>query len=590
MLNFIPTVFSNKFSPGSPDCILSTKSAVNLQINAAFIKALIGSIIPTIFHGKQPVISYEGKNFSYWGAIDSQTRGPFGRGVAYEGSLLSPKTFEIGLFGENGELKEGFSYLRDEHRTAYIGLWRGSWSVNVETSNGEYVRGVVPRPQDMKTPAYSLPIPFSLITDKGLPLPTHGGEICGVSSDGIVCKGTFQPDGTFTGSLSLPDGSLFEEGVFSLKELPSGMISYRQISGIRKEIVNGIAFTMKLPVHGDQFEGHETFPNGGFKEGVFCYEDAPEGKGKIRKFLSGSFEISNGGVSLKGKMLNENTFEGRETFPNGAFRDGVFHVKNEPNGGLSAQQLSGTFELTTRNGSIYKGKILNEDTFEGQMISPNGSICEGIFSLNPSRANTGFFGLQISGTFKKIEKNGVVIEGEILGNDGNWKGSVTFPNGSFKNGVFCMKEKSLSAVLSIHLSGTLKMIFEDGSILEATLEGEGKGTGKIIRSDNSYIKGTVDVSKGDLDFIAKEEIIEYDGGVKLRIECDQMQNAILTYPNGDYKKGVFAGDLRKAIPSFTSGEVRETLPDGSILTGELDRKVFRGIKTKPDGTNEYVIA
>lgn len=504
MLNFIPTSFSNKFTPGSPDCIVSTEQAVKLQLNIAFIKACIGSIFPIIFSGPHPAKSFDGNNLSYRGAFNRQTGSLIGRGVAYEGSLPFPRKLLMGFFEKNGKLKEGYIYENENGRIAHVGYWKESLIVNIVTPKGEYVRGVFPKETATFFPTSEVNHSFtSQASNKGLPIPVLGGEIFGTSHDGIVFKGTFQPNGTFTGSMSFPDGGPFMEGVFSIQMLSdgSGRFSSRQISGTctyrRGERVNGSTLTLKISSEGDQcngqFEGRETFSDGSFREGLFAYQDAPGG---WFVHLSGPVEIKMEDGFFKGKMLDKNTLEGRETQSNGSFREGIFDFDLE----LGIKQLSGNFEQRYEDGSVYTGKILNEETFQGQMVFPNGSFKSGVFLRDLSLAKTGFFRDHISGTFKRIEADGQVIEGEILGNNNHWKGSQTFPNGSFRNGVFSIQEKDTGFIEINQLSGTFKMIHNDGTILEGVYDGEATGTATLTFPGEPSVKMPFKTEEGNLIF------------------------------------------------------------------------------------------
>lgn len=313
---------SNKFSPGSPDCLLSIENTVNLKIAAAFVRASLGSLFPVLFNKTQSASS-RGRDFHYRGSFNLKTGNLCGRGISYEGSLFSPIILNMGRFDRLGNISQGYMYgIRNRPEIFHAAITGNSHVVNITNTKGEFVRGVLPFTNTQ--PNLQL-IVFSQKKNSGFPLPTGGGEIHGIAQNGFLFKGTFQPNGIYLGSITFPNNGHHLEGIFSVKESIDGLISIDHISGTKEVITSedGTKLKFNFPCS-DPFEGRETSPNGSFREGLFSFDN----ENQIVKQVSGTFKkIGNNGIILEGKIIEASgKWEGSMTYPDGSMKQGVFSV------------------------------------------------------------------------------------------------------------------------------------------------------------------------------------------------------------------------------------------------------------------------
>ncbi len=518
---------SNAFTPGSPDCVFSTKTTVNLHIVTAFVKAAAASIFPVLTRGTKPTLS-DGKLMQYRGSFDRKTGKPYGRGLLYEGSLRSPTTLRLGLFKE-GRFQKGVTYQKDEN-VSFFGAAKGGLLVgSFVSANGEFARGSflisTGKPQQEQVGSFQLEQKGSLL------IPFLGGEMKGIS-EGVFFDGTFNLDGTFKGKI-IDSLGYCAEGVFSIQK-EGEKFNIQQLSGTRRietQMPDGGRIEEEQVFREECIEVKRSFPNGSFTLQKFRKDP----NSHAAKLVSETFKriVSEDGI-FEGSMTQEGKLQGRITYSSGDFKEGSFEEVDLGEGNRSVKQISGTLKETYGD-AVFEGSCLEGGRFKGRLSLSDGSYKEGVLERRRTPGAVQFN--LLSGNYKNYSR-GVTAVGMIDEKEGTEETTHTFPNG-------VIVQQSTSPL------------------------------GSSLSAEKKYADGSV--------FRVKNANIELFGR--------QIFKGSLSFPNGDYQRGQFYADLMlETLPEFLSGEERKALPDGSILEGEVEQSgLFRGMKRKLDGSSEYVI-
>lgn len=271
MINSVFQTISNKFQPGSPECILSTEKAVNLRISLVFIKVCLENIIPCLLHGTKEGIDEQGATFQYKGSLD--TTGGFRRGIVYYGSFLHPQALQIGLFTPGGKLEKGYMYRKEKTYTSHATNSGELVTINVKFSNGNFIKGIYPISGG----------------NTAMKSPSRGGEI-----HNEFLQGTFHTDNTYSGAVFR--GNMIQKGVFSFQETPDGVLLH-QLSGIQEmSFPDGTVAIMQRPIKNDLEEGELKHADGSVQKGIFRIIE--EEDGIVFEQISGTF--------VEGKIPEEN--------------------------------------------------------------------------------------------------------------------------------------------------------------------------------------------------------------------------------------------------------------------------------------------